>query len=210
MARNADRPVRPEIPLPGLPDAQSALVIPLCVSDRLVGVLAAESREPMHFAEWHEAYLEVIGNQIALGIVRMLDRLSSESEAAVPENAARLALRRKASSPEPAPGPAKTVTYYVSDDSVFIDGEYLIRNVPGRILWRLLRQWQSEGRTEFTNRELRLDSSLGLPAVKDNLESRLILLRRRLDEKCPEVRMEPCGRGRFALRVDTRLDLIER
>ena len=57
-----------EIPLPGLSDARSALAIPLAVRDHLVGVLAAESREPMAFDEWHEAYLEVLGNQIALGV----------------------------------------------------------------------------------------------------------------------------------------------
>ncbi len=28
----------------------------------------------MRFGEWHEAYLEIIANQIALGIDRMLDR----------------------------------------------------------------------------------------------------------------------------------------
>jgi hypothetical protein len=67
-----------EIPLPGLPDARSALVIPLAVRDRLVGVLAAESREPMAFDEWHEAYLEVLGNQIALGVERMIQAPATE------------------------------------------------------------------------------------------------------------------------------------
>ena len=27
----------------------------------------------MRFGEWHEAYLQIIGNQIALGIDRMMD-----------------------------------------------------------------------------------------------------------------------------------------
>jgi GAF domain-containing protein len=54
----AASPLAAEIPLPGLKDARSALVIPLAVCDHLVGVLAAESRDPVAFDEWHEAYLE--------------------------------------------------------------------------------------------------------------------------------------------------------
>lgn len=193
--------VAPEVPLPGLPDAQSALVIPLAISGRLIGVIAAEDRDPLRFGEWHEAYLEIIANQIALGIDRMFEREHDDDVVAVTQSSA------------PAAGGSstrRTVTYYKNDDCVFIDGEYLIRNVPGRILWKLLRDWDREGRTEFSNRELRLDPSLGLPAIKDNLESRLILLRRRLDEKCPELRLVPTARGRFALQVEGRVELVER
>jgi hypothetical protein len=190
----------PEVPLPGLPDAQSALVLPLAVGDRLIGVLAAEDRDPVRFGEWHEAYLDVVANQIALGIDRMLDDEEEEPVAKQPSHPA-----------TQQPSSAKrTVTYYVKDDCIFVDGDYLIRNVPGRILWKLLREWQREGRTEFSNRELRLDPSLGLPAIKDNLESRLILLRRRLTEKCPDLRLVPTARGRFMLEVDGGVELVER
>jgi adenylate cyclase len=190
-------PVRPEIPLPGLPHAEAQLALPLLVENRLLGVLAVESRDPLAFADWHETFLSVIANQIAIGIDRFSSTPEDEEEPERP--AAGL----------PDAGTRRSFVYFRNDDCVFVDGEYLVRNVPGKILWKLLREYR-EGRREFTNRELRLDPSLGLPAYKDNLESRLILLRRRLEERCPEVRFIPVRRGRFALDVACALDLSER
>ncbi len=196
----------PEIPLPGLADAQAHLALPLCAGSRLVGVLSVESRDPLCFDEWDEAYLQIIGNQIAMGIDRMQDE---DPEPAAPAAAASPATAAAAAT-APDARTRRTLVYYRGDDCVFADGEYLIRNVPGKILWKVLREHARSGQVEFTNRELRLDASLGLPAVKDNLESRLILLRKRLEEKCPDVRLVPVRRGRFALELDCTLDLVER
>ena len=76
--------LQPEIPLPGLPDAQSVLAIPLTIGERLIGVIAAEDRDPMRFSEWHEAYLEILANQIALGIDRMIERCDEPADGAPP------------------------------------------------------------------------------------------------------------------------------
>jgi len=192
-----------EVPLPGLPDAQSVLAIPLAIGDRLIGVLSAEDRDPMRFGEWHEAYLEIVGNQIALGIDRMLNR-AEEPEEPVQGIAPPQTVR------PPARTRRRVVTFYKSDDAIFVDDEYLIRNVPARILWKVLRESQRSGRSEFSNRELRLDPWLGLPPVKANLESRLILLRQRLQEKCPDIAIAPAGRGRFSVRTCAELELTER
>lgn len=203
-AADSGHAVAPEIPLPGLGDAKSALIIPLAVGNCLIGVLAAESRDPVAFAEWHEAYLEVIGNQIAFGIDRMAERSAEEAaDVAAPVVKAEVARHVP-------PAQKRTLVYYRNDDSLFADGEYLIRSVPARILWKLLGEWQSAGRREFTNRELRLDGSLGMPVGRDNLESRLILLRTRLREKCPDIRLVPTARGRFALEVDARVEMVEK
>ena len=76
-------------------------------------------------------------------------------------------------------------------------------------MWKLLRIYESEQRAQFTNREIRLDQALQLPDIKDNLEARLILLRRRLAEKSEVLRLVPEGRGRFRLDVQRPLVLVE-
>ena len=162
----------------------------------------------MRFGEWHEAYLQIVGNQIALGIDRMTMDADAEAAQARPSQGVRGEGRGVKTLP--AAKKKRTLTYYKKDEAIFVDGEYLIRNIPARILWKLLDESQRTGRTEFTNREVRLDESLGLPPVKDNFESRLILLRHRLQEKCPDVQIVSTGRGRFALQTDTAIEMIER
>jgi adenylate cyclase len=94
------------------------------------------------------------------------------------------------------------VKYYPSDDSVFVEDAYVIKGVPGRILHRLLQLHVEQHRGEFMNKEIRLDPSLKLPEFHENLEARLILLRRRLEERCCEMlRLDRVGRGRLRLSV---------
>jgi hypothetical protein len=196
-AETIDAGLGPEIALPGLPDASSELVLPLTIQDRLVGVLSIESVNPCAFHIWHEAFLSIIANQIAIA----MDRWMSEEDDGE-------AVSEERCPASPAPRGCRRFDYYTNDDCIFVDGEYLIRNVPAKILWKLLSANHAEGRRVFSNRELRLDASLGLPPIKDNLESRLILLKKRLAAKCPEVRLVPTGRGRFALELDTEVELI--
>jgi hypothetical protein len=81
--------------------------------------------------------------------------------------------------------------------------------VAGAIFWKLLRDHTRDGRTEFTNRELRLDPAIRLPDLADNLEARLILLQRRVAERVPFLALEKTGRGRFRLCVRRPLQLVE-
>jgi hypothetical protein len=112
-----------------------------------------------------------------------------------------------AASAEPAQAPL-TVRRFASNNSIFIGEDYLIKGVAGAILWKLLRE-NAQGRCDFSNRELRLDASIGLPDVGDNLEARLVLLRKRLEEYGPHLRIEKTGRGRFRLVVARPLALVE-
>ena len=187
-----------DIPVPGLAGAQSVVAVPARAMGQLVGVLAVETTEPIAFDETDQALLSVVASVVANAVetdrARELRVDDGDQGPPVPGPPG-----------EPVAGPAAVVRCYPEDGSVFVDGEYLIKGVAGRILWSLLQAHAEDGRVDFTNRELRLDPSLGLPEHRDNLESRLILLKRRLDERDAPVRIDKTGRGRFRLRVATAL-----
>ncbi len=192
-----------EIPMPGLADVDSRIVVPVRALGEMVGLLVAESPEVAAFDEVDEQVLGIAASMLGNAIehARAL-AVTTDGERPVPDG--------PATAPPPTREPC-TVRFFTVDGSTFVDGEYLIKGVAGRILWSLLRQHDRDGRTEFTNKELRLDRSLDLPGFKDNLESRLILLKRRLDERSAPVRIDKTGRGRFRIVVSApiRLDTAD-
>ena len=187
-----------EIPLPGLDDAESRLAVPAMALGQLVGVLMVESHRPAAFDDEDEAVLGVIATLVAAALE------AGGAADGDPTAGARTSPPALAGEP---PGPRTLVRFYPADGSTFVDGDYLIKGVAGRLLWALLGHHQRDGRIDFTNREVRLDPSLELPDFKDNFESRLILLKRRLDERDAPVRIERTGRGRFRLDVRSALQL---
>jgi hypothetical protein len=195
-------PAERRIPLPGLANPESQLGVPLVVRGELVGVLCIESETPYRFHEDDRATVELLGAYLAIAIqnamLREEDAVDEASTGPAP------------AAPTATPAASREVMFYRGDECVMVDGEYLIRGLPAKVLWKVLKAHAAEGRTEFTNRELRLDKSLQLPEYKDNLETRLLLLRRRLEEKCPDIRLVPSGRGRFTLELRGGVALIER
>ncbi len=190
------RAIDAEVPLPGLADAASQMAIPLVVEQELLGVLVVESSKPLAFDDWDETFLEIVANQVAVRLSAFLQSDGSHEA-------------RSASAAPTEQNAGLTLRFFEQDDCVFAGDEYLIRNVPGRILWKLLRAYVDDGRTEFSNRELRLDPWLRLPPIRDNLESRLVLLRKRLEAKCCQIRLVSTGRGCFRLEADCELRLEE-
>ena len=184
------------IALPGLADAGSQVAVPAVAFGQVVGVLFAERDRPVAFSHRDETTLGVVAALVGAAV-------EAERGRAAPREAAAPALPLSLA----APGSVTHVRFFPADGSTFLDGDYLIKGVAGRILWSLLCQFDAEGRVDFTNREVRLDPSLELPEYRDNLESRLILLRRRLDERDAPIRLQKAGRGRFRLLVDTTLRL---
>ena len=187
-ATGASPTVPSEIPLPGLPNVRSQLAVPALLEGELVGVLYTEDQGLGRFRLEDSEALQLVASLLAPALFHPDD----EADAA----------------PEPGalPIPPSTtplrVRYYEADSSVFFDDEYVIKSLPGRLLFTLLSQVQNEGRRHFTKKELRVNQQLGLPAVRDNLDTRLILLRRRLAERFPFVQLVPGARGCFSLRIE--------
>jgi adenylate cyclase len=186
------------IPLPGLQESRSQLAVPITTAGQLLGILYVESSEDLRFNYDDEDALVVIGTQLGAAI-NALQQAPESHEAESNPLASSIAVS----------GTPSIVRHYATDDSIFIDDDYLIKGVAGAIFWKLLRAHAAGKRTEFTNRELRLDPALGLPDITDNLEARLILLERRLTERQAPQRIDKTGRGRFRLRVDRPFTLME-
>ena len=182
------------IAVPGLAGALSRIAVPIVGAEGVRGVLFAESPHRLAFDHETEAALVILTRQAAAGLA-----------AAVPAD-----IDDAAVAPVPvAPGgPISRIAHYAYDDSVFVDDVYIVKGLSGRLLVHMLELHLREGRCDFTNRELRLAEALRLPEFKDNLETRLLLLRRRLEEKATSIGLRRVDRGRMRLEISGRPQLI--
>ncbi len=112
-----------EIPLPGLANAQSQLILPLLIHDKLQGVLCLQDLIPGRFLATDERVLQIATRHLAVVISNIKAPLSASRK---------VALRRKGVRSKQI----SVVKHYKSDDSIFIDDAYLIKGVPGRLLWK--------------------------------------------------------------------------
>jgi hypothetical protein len=196
IRRSGGEPSAVEIKLPGLERVDSAAGVPLLARGELTGVLYLESERAGDFGPGNERLLRILGGHLAVALAV----LQADHGEGPP--------------PEPAPtetpgGEPLAMSYYQADDSVFVDGAYVVKGVPGRILWKLLREYEADGRVSFTNRELRLDERLGLPPGNDNLEARLLVLRKRLAVLDCGIGLDRVARGQLALHLGAPLTLSE-
>jgi adenylate cyclase len=187
---------RHEIPLPGLDDAQSLVASPIVVRDRLVGVLYVDSDQPGRFVSADGQLLDLVARHIGMSIGLLDTNVDDLSPAAQPAHRQPLENAR-----------SRSVAFHDADGTVLLDGDYVIRGVAGRLLFAMLNEHLRSGRTHFSNRELRLNRDIGLPAGNDNLDARLVALRRRLAERGDPFQLERVGRGQLELLVSSNLEL---
>jgi adenylate cyclase len=185
------------IPMPGIADCRSQMAIPILQNGQLLGVIYVESDQDLRFGYDDEDALMILSAHLAPAI----ERLTDTAEPSLDDT-------KDNFPPSPlANGIPIHVRHFPCEHSLFIGDTYLIKGVAGAILWHLLQEYQQQGRSTFSNRELRLLPGLGLPELSDNLEARLVLLKRRLDERQCGINIEKVGRGRFCLSISQPLML---
>jgi adenylate cyclase len=173
------------------------LAVPVRMRGRLLGVVfvEADSSRPRNFAD--EKTQGALANHLEAAIAAAHASAPPQAEGTQPSEGARVE------------DIGMRVRRIGANNSIFVNGYYLIKGVAGAVLWKLLSEYVSNGRDEFSTRELRLEPSLQLPVVNDNLGPRLILLQQRLVEHGPHLRIERTGRGRFRLLVGKPVTLVE-
>lgn len=186
LDENRTRTIAP----PSAPLAMSQMAVPMIVHEALRGVLFVESPMRLAFGKAQEKAVEIVASQSGLALA-LCETLAARSQ---PRPQARQAGHDG--------GRGFRIVHHQYDDSIFIDDTYVIKGVAGRLLVYMLERYLAEGRSEFTNREIRLADTLRLPELKDNLETRLLLLRRRLDERASPVRLVRSRRGCVRLEID--------
>jgi adenylate cyclase len=204
----ADR-LEAEIPLPGLAAPGSQLAVPIVARSQLLGVLYLEAEAESKFGYDEEDAFVTIAQHLGLAAQSLTQSSERVVDISRRPAAANPPLQNKESESTQLTGNPVSIRHYAADDTIFVGDDYLIKGVAGAILWKLLNEFQKHGRSEFTNRELRLDTTLPLPDLSSNLEARLILLQRRLAERCAALGIEKTGRGRFRLRVARPVQLLE-
>lgn len=200
-----------EIPLPGLPESRSQMAVPIVAFAQLLGVLYVESPQDSRFGYDDEDALVALCAQLALAMAQLQQMQLQQIQQSIQLQSTQIPLDDGEVVATPAPAPSGTpveVRYYAENDSVFVDGDYLIKGVAGAIFWTLLQDFRDHDRRVFSNRQLRLDQRIRLPELSDNLEARLILLTKRLEERNACVRIEKRGRGQFQLCVRRPLTLV--
>ncbi|MBO6717296.1 MAG: GAF domain-containing protein [Rhizobiaceae bacterium] len=187
---------RTAIPYPGLKAPQSQIAMPVLKGGKTIGVLFAESPDPNQFGYDEEDALALVAGQLST-LIALQQHEEGPEKPQPPMLADSVSLREI------------RIKHYAADNTVFVGHDYLIKGVAGAILWKIVREYAETGRSEFTNRELRLDPALRLPEHAENLEARLVLLQRRLCERQAGIAIDKCGRGRFRLAIDGRPVLEE-
>lgn len=99
--------------------------------------------------------------------------------------------------------------YHRESETLFLNDIVFIKNLPSKILSYVLSKYLKGEKTIFSNQEIICALQSDFPIEgKANFESRLILIKKRLEEKGLPLRLVSRGRGQFELIVESGTNFI--
>ncbi|MDB9743945.1 hypothetical protein OAA91_00290, partial [Fibrobacterales bacterium] len=93
---------------------------------------------------------------------------------------------------------------------ISVNGRHIIKNVPARILRRVIREYVEEGKTIFEYREFKRDTEICQDPANPNFEVRLQRLMEKIKADFPEVHLDKERRGQFSFKANQRVVYSER
>ncbi len=100
--------------------------------------------------------------------------------------------------------------YFSSNETVTLNGEFLVKGIPAKILRQLLVEYLDSGKTEFEYRDFKRNLDITLGQKNSNFEVRFYRLAQKFEEKFPSICLEKSTRGRFLLRCDCEIGFSEK
>jgi hypothetical protein len=103
--------------------------------------------------------------------------------------------------------PVLLVVFHQVDDSISVNDRHVCRGVPARILYECLLALQTQGKSEFSLRELKRRPELVSHPKNTGLEMRLKRLSETLEQSQCGLALQRSGRGQFRLKCLGQLTL---
>jgi hypothetical protein len=105
--------------------------------------------------------------------------------------------------------PLASFTYYIREESIELNGDFLARSVPAKILRFILSEHLRDGRKRFLHQEFKRNPDITYNPSNPNFELRLRRVAEKLTEKMPSIRIVKADRGAFLLERECRLEYQE-
>jgi hypothetical protein len=99
--------------------------------------------------------------------------------------------------------------YYTADGSMSLNGEHFVKNVPAKILRKMLLLYCATGQTVFSHREFAIDKAIASDPKAPNIIVRLRRLSRALEERFPKIKIARASRGKIALQSSCKIEFLE-
>jgi hypothetical protein len=105
--------------------------------------------------------------------------------------------------------PKSVFVYRHADQSLSLNGRHFLKNVPAKILNKILAAYTLKGRREFEYRDFKRDFEISFGRKNSNFEIRFYRLLEKLKQENAGIRIRKRGRGSFTVEAEGTIEYRE-